>query len=504
MTRLETIATLYSSIFGKNPDYTQLDEYASFNENVPLETLAATMLSQPSTLELPSTAEAFVKASFQTLYSYTTQQMNTIIQEQADIASQGGTDGFQYWVNELNSNPMITKETLYVALINGSDADSLAILTSKVEDIVSQYEQQVVPSIEGALSGTEQNDILNGTPEDDTILALGGNDTITTLDGANIVYAGTGADIVYGGKGIDTIYGQEGEDTIYADEGDDTVDGGEGNDYIYAGAGNDTLYGKAGNDYIYAGDGDDIIYAGDGDDTVQGGLGKNSIYGEAGNDIIYLGEGENFVDGGENDDQIYGNTSSDTIYGGFGNDIIYGYANADTLFGMSGNDIIYAGDGDDTLSGNNGNDILYGSNGNDELYAEAGDDQLIGGMGADVLVGGTGQDTFVFSSLDSTSISTDTIVDFNPTLDIINLVDQGNEQKNSKLDTDGLQTITEALNLASNGDGSTDAIINWFEFEESTYMVQDLSANTTFDETTDIVIKIQGILNLETINLIYS
>lgn len=502
MTRIETLVTLYTSIFGKDPDSSQLDEYTSLNENIPLETIAATMLQQPFALALPSSSEAFVKASFQTLFNYTSLEMEAIIQEQEAIAAEGGIDGFEYWVNELDNNPMITKETLYVALINGSNTEYENILISKAEDIVSQYE--ILDDVEGAIQGTQEADILNGTEEDDTMLALGGNDTIRTFDGINTVYAGFGDDIIYGGKDTDTIYADQGADTVYASDGADIVNGGEGNDYIYGEAGDDTIDGGVGDDYIYGGDGDDTIDAGDGNDTIHGDAGDNSLYGGAGNDTIFLGEGENFVDGGEDDDQIYGNSSSDTIYGGFGNDTIYGYGESDTLFGMSGNDIIYAGDGDDILSGGDGDDILYGSSGDDTLYAESGNDKIVGGEGKDTLSGGAGQDTFAFASLESISTSMDTIVDFNTFEDIIELVNQGDEQKNIKLDTSGLQTITEALTLASSGDGSTNSIINWFEFEESTYLVQDLSANTTFDETKDIVVQIQGILDLESLNILYS
>jgi len=503
MTRLETITTLYLSIFGTNPNSSDLDVYTALNDTVPLETIASTMLKQPSALALPSSSEAFVKASFQTLFDYTSQEIETIIEEQAAIATSGGTDGFQYWVNELDDNPMITKETLYVALINGSSTEDQAILTAKVADIVFEYEALNQIDTEGAIQGTQESDTISATAQDDTILALGGNDTITTFDGVDTVYAGLGDDIIYGGTGIDALYAEEGGDTIYADDGDDVLDGGDGNDYIYGEVGNDTINGGDGDDYIYGGDGDDTIKAGKGNDTVQGDAGNNSIYGEAGNDTIFLGEGENFVDGGEDNDTIYGNLSSDTIYGGFGNDTIYGDAEADNLFGMSGDDTIYGGDGDDLLSGSDGNDTLYGSSGADTLQGEAGIDRLVGGLGADTLVGGAGQDTFVFSSLQSTATSMDTIMDFDIAEDTLELVNQGNEQENSKLDIGSLTTLTEALNLASAEDGSTDSIINWFEFQESTYIVQDLSANTTFDETEDLVIQIQGILNIENINITY-
>ncbi|MFG0465318.1 DUF4214 domain-containing protein [Pseudomonas putida] len=52
------------------------------------------------------------------------------------------------------------------------------------------------------------------------------------------------------------------------------------------------------------------------------------------------------------------------------------------------------------------------------------------------------------------------------------------------------------LDAATAGDGSTMAILTWFQFGGDTYVVQDTSANGTFDVGKDSVVKLSGTLEL--------
>lgn len=82
----------------------------------------------------------------------------------------------------------------------------------------------------------------------------------------------------------------------------------------------------------------------------------------------------------------------------------------DRLDGNVANNAIYGNAGNDLISGDAGNDYLNGGEGNDRIN---------GGEGSDTLVGGSGADIFVFDTeLDN---SVDTIVDFNPSEDKLEL-----------------------------------------------------------------------------------
>jgi len=73
--------------------------------------------------------------------------------------------------------------------------------------------------------------------------------------------------------------------------------------------------------------------------------------------------------------------------------------------------------GGDTLSGASGDDILVGQGGDDTLSGGQGDDILVDGGGSDTLTGGLGRDTFVLRA----DGATDTITDFNPAFDQLDL-----------------------------------------------------------------------------------
>jgi len=73
--------------------------------------------------------------------------------------------------------------------------------------------------------------------------------------------------------------------------------------------------------------------------------------------------------------------------------------------------------GQETLDGGNGRDVLVGGTSNSTLIGGNGEDRLIAGTGNTVMTGGNGPDTFVFAP----GLGKDTITDFNPNNDIIQL-----------------------------------------------------------------------------------
>jgi RNA 3'-terminal phosphate cyclase len=122
-------------------------------------------------------------------------------------------------------------------------------------------------------------------------------------------------------------------------------------------------------------------------------------------------------------DDIRGGRGNDTLIGGFGIplygiDRLFGEDGNDNLIGGSDSDWLDGGKGRDRISGGDGRDVLFGGADRDKLLGGTGNDVLTGGMGDDILTGGSGRDTFTFNSLNE---GVDTIRDFSPTEDLIDL-----------------------------------------------------------------------------------
>lgn len=519
------IIELYIATFNRAPDAEGLAYWASHvieDDWTVLEVAQSMFDSQEVTSTYPTSqsASAFVEQVYQ-----------NVLARNADEA------GLSYWVSELANG--LAREQMIISIINGAKASSgsaadAALLENKTEvaryftltlgyndlnlaasalsnvdstqssrdealDALSLYRDSLDDG-RNLVQGTGSDDTLNGSSDTDYIYAQGGDDTVNAGDGNNIIHAGLGMDNIYSGSGNDTVYARAGDDTVYSGAGDDVVHGNEGADSLHLEAGNDIAYGGDGDDFIYGYEGDNLIKGEDGNDTIFGGSGSNMIYGGVGNDIINTGDGGNFVEAGEGNDTVYGGSSVDRIYGGDGDDIIYGFDGNDVLEGHTGNDALYGGLGNDHMTGSEGRDTLVGGAGNDILNGEEDDDVLTGGAGVDILTGGTGNDRFIFTSGDSTLASLDTISDFEFSIngqDKIELVAQGTNSINVQpLNVSAATSLQACADLATAGDAGTNSVVSWFVYDESTYIIQDLSVGTTYDEATDIIIKLQGIQDL--------
>ncbi|WP_234813629.1 M10 family metallopeptidase C-terminal domain-containing protein [Candidatus Williamhamiltonella defendens] len=117
--------------------------------------------------------------------------------------------------------------------------------------------------------------------------------------------------------------------------------------------------------------------------------------------------------------------------GGRGSDQLWGGKDNDYLLGGEDQDFLFGGQGNDRLVGGRGRDQLWGEKGDDTLLGEMGDDWLSGGIGSDKLTGGPGRDIFVYQTCDdSSTLSTDTICDFEVGIDKIDLSRITNNIKN--------------------------------------------------------------------------
>lgn len=160
---------------------------------------------------------------------------------------------------------------------------------------------------------------------------------------------------------------------------------------------------------------DDRVSLLDGNDIAYGNRGDDLIYGGAGNDSLYGGSGQNFLFGGDGNDYIEDTGTGSWLDGGAGNDRIFG-----------GSARVTGGLGDDVLHGSN----LSGGDGMDQLWGDAAPSRLDGGagmdavlaasVGNDTLTGGADQDAFYFVATDR---GVDVVTDFDPTQDILNMMD---------------------------------------------------------------------------------
>lgn len=111
--------------------------------------------------------------------------------------------------------------------------------------------------------------------------------------------------------------------------------------------------------------------------------------------------------------------------------------------------------------------------------------------------GNGGNDTFVVTA--STSGQTySTITDANKG-DILTFTDKGTETfTTAKIALASTAVFQDYLDAAAAGNGGTNGAISWFQWDGNTYVVEDLSAAATFQNGTDLVVKLTGLVDLST------
>lgn len=310
--------------------------------------------------------------------------------------------------------------------------------------------------------GTVGDDVLTGTNGADIITARAGNDVIDPLLGTDRIDAGAGNDIVRFSSVMSSWPPPSEAGSIDGGIGFDTIDlrqvspvsvGGSATQ-LTATVGSQ-VYNISEVEQILLG-GDDtasnlplfytgpevMIRAGDGADYFQG-SGNFALYGEGGNDSFWIAgvfgtSTTGSIDGGDGFDTLalfngstldlaenvfrsggatYAITSIEQVCA-FADSTVLGTAAADSFyvnptFNWEGYGVHYSGrGGDDGLSGGLGRDTIDGGDGNDTIN---------GSGNADTLTGGAGRDTFVFDADDSATAKPDTITDFVPGMDRIDL-----------------------------------------------------------------------------------
>lgn len=164
------------------------------------------------------------------------------------------------------------------------------------------------------------------------------------------------------------------------------------------------------------------------------------------------------------------------------------------------------GTGVDTITGNNaadsittgaGNDIVTLGTGNNTVDLGAGNDTITLGVGQNTVTLGTGTDAVTLAvpaSGNAYSIITDISA-----LDSLTFVDKGTETfTTTKITLAGTAVFQDFIDSATSGDGSTNGAIKWFQFGGNTYIVEDVSVGATFTNGADIVVQLNGLIDLST------
>lgn len=210
------------------------------------------------------------------------------------------------------------------------------------------------------------------------------------------------------------VYGTLSNDKLTGMNLGSTIDPGK-NDVLYGGSGDDTIEGNAGDDYLEGGVGNDLMYGGKGNDIVLGGAGDDNLRGNLGDDSLYGGEGNDIID----ESKDTGSTPEATVAQAAGRNLLEGNQGNDSLYGGNGNDSLHGGQGNDLLLGNAGNDTLTGGKGSDVLYGGIGDDLINLANNSNL----TEQDTVLVNINANLSDGNDTLINFRPDEDKIQLID---------------------------------------------------------------------------------
>ena len=253
----------------------------------------------------------------------------------------------------------------------------------------------------------------------------------------------------------------------------------DGSFFIYGGLGTDILTGGAKNDVF--------IFGGQGQwgssDVVTGGAGIDQLA-LRGNYTIVFGAGQ--LIGVE---QIAMVSAQDTRYGALGSSYSYNLTVVDAnIDGIQmtidaaplrpGETLTFNGSAED-----DGSFRVFGGRGNDSIVGSRNGDILVGNGGSDQLTGGAGADAFRYVlTTDSTTGGVDKILDFLPTVDLIDL---------SRIDADTNAEGNQAFRwIGSNAFGSSGTpageLRAWREPDGSWFVEGD----TNGDGAADLIIEV--------------
>jgi Ca2+-binding RTX toxin-like protein len=303
----------------------------------------------------------------------------------------GGLGDDVYILNDAFRPDKFSDKQQYDTVAETADAGNDTVLIKAIDN----------PSTIGTdgytLTGNVENGILTG-PIPGVAFNLGGN----KLDNA--------------------LTGNDSDNTLSGKGGDDTLKGGMGHDVLDGGAGSDTAVFSYETREMRIALNEPNPVETVGLDVVDTLVSIENLVGGSAADVFY---------GGDEDNRFRGGGGRDTMDAGGGNDTAdYSDKTGSVQITLTGPDqlvnVFVKGVAEDfilnfeNLIGGTANDEFHGDSQANILEGRGGADILAGGGGNDALVGGADTDTFVFDTRPS-AVNVDTIVDFDPTKDVIQL-----------------------------------------------------------------------------------
>ncbi len=271
----------------------------------------------------------------------------------------------------------------------------------------------------GVFGSNDDNDdddeppVVIGNPEDEVLRDGDAGTSISGEAGDDLLLGAGGGDILEGGAGMDVLAGETGPDSLFGDADGDLLLGAWGQDELYGGAGPDLLIGGAGSDFLAGGDDDDVVFGSSGADTLLGGDGDDLV---TGLDLQGDLTAEDFADLDTDDLEVeLRDVLGDDLTDNDVNRVLTGVLNGSPTEG--GLDFVYGGAGDDTVIGDDG----------------------------DIMRGDEGVDIFVSLTRDGEEVTT--ILDFDPTVETLEVLVEGPADgtltfRNDRFD-DGLEVLLD-------------------------------------------------------------
>lgn len=189
-------------------------------------------------------------------------------------------------------------------------------------------------------------------------------------------------------------------------------------------------------------------------------------------------------------------TSASTFTGSAGADTFNAAAStkAVTINAGAGNDTITGSSTvASTLNGGDGNDTITGGAGADTINGGAGNDTITSGAGLDIVDVGAGTDTFVLTANANGNIYAS--ITGMTAGDKIDFLAGGGAAAFDGTKISLAATAAFADYLQAAAAGAADRVV-WFQFGGDTYLVQDVNGGNTFQNGSDQVVKLVGLIDL--------